>query len=563
MITNSYCAPCCTRLTADDDGGQHVWSASVLPRMIPKSRSPWIGETAATHRGAATAAAIHVSVDHSHYYIRLLALPLMLWVAGILPSSVLAWHGCSSASDAASGICPDGNTCCYNPAWQTSTCISGKNGALLPGDCCTDMETSTGCGEGFQCARNSTANYPYCTRVDPNDASLPNAVPRYHLCSLQPERILKEIYGLPMPSSDQEQEATTVGAVAYFSTMGPIDSNQTETVLDHAGVETVWIVIHGSARNADDYMCCAISALTLDQWRPANTTMILAPWFLSPEDPKVQLIIPSRSADSAVTYQTLLWDEYGPIDHTWRYGANAVNDNVSSYAVLDELIRRLLSDRDHRFSALKRIVVAGHSAGGQYVQRWALLSNGAAWAKHPPPYPAASSHSPPRVNTRVVVANPKSFCWLDERRMCHGTLNRPDETAIHRCPAYNEWEWGFQNSSRTADRDELTAPYVQTSIQDAGGIDAVVERYPYRDIVYLAGELDVLHNGDCEDRMQGLYRRERSANFYSSLQEIYGRPVHHRLVVSGVHHDHCLMFQSPEGRHALFGTFVRDEVAYS
>jgi pimeloyl-ACP methyl ester carboxylesterase len=465
-----------------------------------------------------------------------------------------AWYACPSAQDEAiGGICPDGNMCCYDASAMTSTCISGKN--ATSGECCSDtIEDSTGCSEGFQCAHNNTStttSYDYCSRVDPNDDSLPEAVPRYRLCSVQPGRILKEVYGLLMAEDDSD---STRGVAAYLSTKGSIDGNESETLIDQAGVETAWIVVHGSSRNADDYVCCAVSALALDKRIFPTTTMIVAPWFLAPRDKPVNITFPSKS-NYVETYTALRWAEQGPIEHTWRYGANAVGHNVSSYAVVDELIRRLVLDHE-RFPALKQIVVAGHSAGGQYVQRWALLSNGAAFAN-----PAASYI--PRVPTRIVVANPKSFCWLDGRRVFNGTLRKPEDDAVYICPTYDEWEWGFQNSTKSSERDELKAPYVHSAIKDAGGIDAVVDRYPSRDIVYLAGEMDVLHNGDCEEKMQGPCRRVRSASFYASLREIYGRPVHRRLVVAGVHHDHCLMFQSPEGRQALFGSFLQDEVAYS
>ena len=134
-------------------------------------------------------------------------------------------------------------------------------------------------------------------------------------------------------------------------------------------------------------------------------------------------------------------------------------------------------------------------------------------------------------------------------------LRVPDADAIAVCPTYNEWEWGWEASQanhREGGRP-LIAPYVDRMIAAAGGVDAIVERYATRDVVYLAGELDVLWNGDCEARMQGDCRLRRSENFFKSLREIYGRQVHRRFVVSGVHHDHCLMFQSPEGRFALFG----------
>lgn len=481
---------------------------------------------------------------------------LLVLVAVIIRPAV-AWHACSPTNDSGAivGICPDGNKCCYDASSSHFNCLPGSD--ATQGECCAKddsngtIDRSTGCGQGFACARNLTANstYSYCSRVDPNDDTLPDAVPRYLLCSVQPDRILTQVHGLPISSEDGS--ATGSAVAAYLSTRGAIDSSDPETLADQAGIETAWIVIHGSGRNVDDYVCCAISAAALE-----SSVMILAPWFLSPKDPPVNITSSSRLQHAAAIAQpprVLVWAEEGPIDHTWRYGANAVDRNISSYAVVDEMLRRLVSDR-RRFPALRRIVVAGHSAGGQYVQRWALLSNGAAFAD-----PAKAFF--PRVPTRVVVANPKSFCWLDERRMFNGTLRKPQGDAVYLCPTYDEWEWGFQNSTKSSERDALNAPYVQAAIRDAGGIGAVVARYPSRDVVYLAGEMDVLFNGECEDKMQGPYRRVRSANFYASLREIFGRPIHHRLVVASVNHDHCLMFQSPEGRQALFGSFVRDEAS--
>jgi hypothetical protein len=190
-------------------------SFSALP---VKKTSSWTTKRPASH---------HVTgFQHSvHHKWLLLLLVLMVVIA----PSVIAWHGCSSASDEASGICPDGNTCCLDTASTTATCISGKS--AWNGNCCSDTIQSTGCGGDFHCAWNSTANYAYCSRFDPNDVSLPDAVPRYRLCSVHPERILKEVYGLPVPSSEKE-ETTSTGAVAYFSTKGPIDSSEPETLKD-------------------------------------------------------------------------------------------------------------------------------------------------------------------------------------------------------------------------------------------------------------------------------------------------------------------------------------------
>jgi predicted nucleic acid-binding Zn ribbon protein len=62
---------------------------------------------------------------------------------------------------------------------------------------------------------------------------------------------------------------------------------------------------------------------------------------------------------------------------------------------------------------------------------------------------------------------------------------------------------------------------------------------------------------DCGSVMQGQTRRQRSREFMASLHELYPEEMkmdlHTRLLVKGVPHDHCLMFQSPEGQRALFG----------
>jgi hypothetical protein len=340
------------------------------------------------------------------------------------------------------------------------------------------------------------------------------------LCSLPPAA-LKEVHGLQvLNDSDTPQ-------LAYLSTKGALDSVRADDRRNQALTETVVVVIHGSKRNVDDYLCCTNAALPEDQREPASSSyMVVAPWLLSLAERNVTLVTGKEH---------LRWEVEEPIPHTWRYGADALNANFSSYAAVDVVIDRVLADRS-RFPVLKRIVVAGHSAGGQLVQRWALLSSSRAFS-------AAQN-----ITVRTVVANPKSLCWLDDRRWFDGEFRVPDEEEFENCPTYNEWEWGFGGGR------DLPTPYKDRAIAAAGGVDRIIERYAGRDVVYLAGERDTIWNGDCEARMQGANRKERSQNFYDSLQEIYGRTVHRRIVVKDVHHDHCLMFQSPEGQLALFGT---------
>lgn len=372
----------------------------------------------------------------------------------------------------------------------------------------------TGCGEGFLCARDpdDESLRGFCIRRDARNEELPDRVPRYKLCALDKE-VLQNVHGLAIgPHAPR---------LAYLSTMGAIDAKDEPTLSRHAKVETLLVMVHGSGRNADDYICSTHAATPSPE-----TTLIVTPWFVAPEDLPVNL-----TGDAP--HEPLVWAEEGPIYHTWRYGADAMNAPVSSYQAVDALLEYTIGSFV-QFPKLRRIIVAGHSAGGQLTQRWALLTSHQAF------------HS--RVHVRVVVANPKSYGYLNAQRFINGSLRSPTEEQIANCPTYNEWQWGLDGG------DFLPTPYKDRAIEAVHEVGAIIERYALRDVVYLVGEMDVLPNGDCEARMQGSYRRERSAHFFASLKAVYGRQVHHRLVVAGVHHDHALMFQSPEGQVALFGT---------
>lgn len=410
----------------------------------------------------------------------------------LLTSTTLAWHACETG-----GLCPDQNTCCPNAHDPTvSFCLPTKD--ETGGSCCVDP-SNTGCGDGYACANHN--GRPFCQKVDDSKVDSPDRLPRYRACLL-PWEALTQIYGLVIDPD--------APVAAYMSTGGPLDQNQTD-------IETLFVVVHGSGRNVEGYFCSAHAAL-----QNRETTLLIAPWLMAPGD---------ESESFVFSNETLRWAEYGPMNdgvpffHTWRHGADAVNAPISSYTVLDRILETAASSLPN----LRQIIVTGHSAGGQFTQRWALLSNSRVWETHA---------------VRAVVANPRSFCFLSSERFYNGTWQVPAEED---CPVYNEWEWGLGPG------DWLVTPYKDQAIVEAGGVEEVIRRYPTRDVVYLAGEQDVIPNGDCQDQLQGPFRRARSENFMASLERIYQRPVHRRYVASGIPHDHSLLYQSPEGQQALFG----------
>lgn len=129
------------------------------------------------------------------------------------------------------------------------------------------------------------------------------------------------------------------------------------------GVTRAVIVIHGKLRNADRYFRLAEAARAAAREQGAAAadqagTLLVAPQFLATLD------LAGRDAPAAL----LRWDANG-----WMAGDDAVSPvPLSSYAVLDAIVARLADRR--RFPNLKTVVLAGHSGGGQVVQRYAVAA---------------------------------------------------------------------------------------------------------------------------------------------------------------------------------------------
>ena len=404
------------------------------------------------------------------------------------------------SSEQGGGICPDGNTCCLTKK-RTSGCIPADMGALNA-TCCGDLET--GCPLGYRCRTIASRKDCLVNKDNNLQDELVQVLPRYHLC--QAEEI-QRLYGLIV-------DEVTGTKLAYYSSEGSLEKNQ--SIGGH--FDRVLIVIHGANRNADDYFCSAKSA-----WELHNSTemiLIIAPVFYSIADVRQDPLF-------------LAWadDKDGP----WRYGADSVHPiQTSSFAALDMLVERVLT----LFPSVVKVIVAGHSSGGQAVQRWSLLTH--AWWKS---------------KMRAVVANPSSFAYLSPLRYTNGSENLPLKDS---CPNYDQWEWGLESGG------SFSVPYRDEHLMNT---TSLVDRFRDRTIVYLTGGLDrcnVSQQGWCDshglemtcmDELQGSNRFERSMRYMNSLQrlgfDVLNRHTH--VVIGGVGHDHSLMFQSLIGRRSLFG----------
>lgn len=392
------------------------------------------------------------------------------------------------------GICPDENTCCLKSD-GSSGCIPKDMGKYLA-TCCPDGET--GCPYGYACS--SVGNSCYVVNQTQYTDSLVQELPRYRLCQAQG---IETVLGIRI---DEGAE------LAYYSSHGAIETIE-KKLLDQ--IDMALIMIHGADRNGDDYFCAAKAAAELQN--SYNHVLILAPQFYDEMDAR-----PSKSL--------LYWDN--DRNGAWRYGADALGPvPVSSYTALDVLVQKLLEI----LPSLTRLVIAGHSSGGQTVQRWSLLTS--IWNKE---------------ITRAVVANPSSYAYMSPLRLLNETWTTPND-----CPYYDDWEWGLSNGG------DIEVPYRQ---HIAHNVSHLISRFQGRTITYLAGSQDRCNvsepNGwchshgletTCMDEVQGEDRLVRSARYMSSLRLAGFGSTHTRRIVPGVGHDHAMMFQSPTGIDTIFG----------
>jgi pimeloyl-ACP methyl ester carboxylesterase len=212
-------------------------------------------------------------------------------------------------------------------------------------------------------------------------------------------------------------------------------------------------VIHGTDRNADDY---------LDFIDDLNT-MVIAPEF----------------------------QESGPGVYWgsgWHIGNKSEDSQrISSFEVLDRMIEMYHG-----------VAVVGHSAGGQFVTRYAAGTR--------------------LQGLTFISANPGSYMYLDKTRPVYAI-----------CTDYNEYRYGLE---------DLNA-YMSVG---------VAPDYADRNVIYLLGSQDTKVDSNldtsCAAKRQGKNRYDRGLKFYDHLKQHYGRQVHKKVVVYGVGHNSSKMINA-------------------
>ena len=263
------------------------------------------------------------------------------------------------------------------------------------------------------------------------------------------------------------------------------------------------IMIHGAGRDADNYFRTALAAAFLAG--ALEDTIVISPRFGSNNGSGCRDILAANEVN---------WSCSGD---SWRSGGFADGGSLSSYDFTDEILRKLA--RKDVFPALKAIVVAGHSAGGQYVTRYEMSNQ---------------IHATLGVPITYVVSNPSSYAYLDSARPDAAGSEFRSFSDGRNCTTYDRWPYGLQNrSSYAAKLSE----------------DQLRKQLAARPVTYLLGEIDILPLGgfdsSCPAMAQGPTRLARGQAYAKYVNQKYG--ARHQVTVVPLcgHNSRCMFTAQP------------------
>lgn len=284
-------------------------------------------------------------------------------------------------------------------------------------------------------------------------------------------------------------------------------------------VRRALIVVHGTRRNADHYFATATGAAFIAG--ALNDTLVIAPAFRSQDGDECQ----DRLQPAEVN-----WSCDGD---SWRSGGAAKSDPaIASFDLIDEILRRLADRRV--FPHLANIVVAGHSAGAQFVSRYEMSNR---------------VQDTLGVGVSYVVANPSSYAWPDATRVLPVDDAAPANAAegwkedrphtkfnygkfdATKAPGYNLWPYGLEN--------RIGGYTVNTSD------DQLRRQLASRTTTYLLSQVDTLPLSGFDDSpeamAQGPTRRARGEAFAKYLGEHLGAANSKMMIVPACgHNDRCV-----------------------
>jgi pimeloyl-ACP methyl ester carboxylesterase len=280
------------------------------------------------------------------------------------------------------------------------------------------------------------------------------------------------------------------------------------------------VMVHGGGRNADDYFRDGLAAAFLGS--ALEDTIVVSLRFASND---------GDNCRDDLAASELNWRCGGREGWGVGGGANG-NSSVTSFDMADEVLRKLA--RKEIFPNLSAIVVAGHSAGGGFVTRYAMTND---------------VHEQLGVSVSYIVANSGGFAYLDNLRPSAAAFppnvaptapgiappepGTPSASFVsfpdaRSCTAYDNWPYGLQN------RAGYSARFTEEQLR---------KRTASRQTTYLQGGLDVMPPAiqSCPATAQGPTRLARGLVYAKHVNERHGGE-HETVVIPPCGHSSRCIF---------------------
>jgi pimeloyl-ACP methyl ester carboxylesterase len=289
------------------------------------------------------------------------------------------------------------------------------------------------------------------------------------------------------------------------------------------------VMIHDTLRNPDRYFDTATAAAFLAG--ALGDTVVIAPRIASAQG----------SCRDTLAENEVSWSCGGD---SWRSGGSSPADkDLTSFDFIDAILKKLANK--HVFPNMTVIVIAGHSAGGQFVSRYEMANR---------------VHETLGVPVSYVVANPSSYAWPDASRALPVDDGAPDNARAGwnteephakfsygafegsgTCARYDKWPYGLE---------DRTGGYT-AGMSD----DQLKKQLVSRPTTYLLSQVDVLPLGgfdsSCAAMAQGATRRARGEAFVKYINERLGGNEKVQIVPECAHNDRCV-YTTPEVLPVIF-----------
>ena len=178
------------------------------------------------------------------------------------------------------------------------------------------------------------------------------------------------------------------------------------------------------------------------------------------------------------------------------------------------------------FPNIKQIVIMGHSAGGQFVNRYAASNT------------FMDKYTIP---VKFLVMAPSSYVYFSPKRANDRTRKNFEIPGLNK-PGYNQWGYGLEKLYGFHKKYDVTA-------------DKMRKRYPNLKIRYLVGgkdeRLSITLDMNTEAMLQGLNRKQRAITYYNHLKDHFGSEIKRNqdfFIIDGVGHSAKELIESKEGR---------------